>query len=283
MPARAGGTSRRAEKPPGCTKPNTGACQKHGGQHQWLKSRGIATAAEGCTPLAPPAWGGCLGHTLLYPCRVSHPTVGDTSAPLGDKLAAPVCVPQAGGSPPLPPAPPAARRQDQVAAEAALCRPARQGLPQKGWAAHPKVTAGDKGGDLAAQGWEPAKGSHAAIKLLKGFGGSRQDKPTKPAWSPSAGTGPRPTSLFLTEAPALCPCALQDQRATPALWGTELRNQQKEIWGKPCRRGGCSTNSWAPSPGFSHDFVVCSLHPSQAPTLDRRLQAVLKVQRPEKN
>lgn len=79
-----------------------------------------------------------LGYTLLNPCQVSHPLAGDTLVPLKARSAAPP-------RPPLPPAL-AARQQDQVAAEAALCRAARQPLPQEGWAAHLKVTAGTRRG-----------------------------------------------------------------------------------------------------------------------------------------
>lgn len=67
-------------------------------------------------------WRSHLGYTLLNSCQVSHPLAGDTLVPLQGRSAAP---PQ----PALPPAL-AARQQDQVAAEAALCQaaPAAGGL-----------------------------------------------------------------------------------------------------------------------------------------------------------
>lgn len=98
MLARRGGTSRKAEKPPDCSKPNAGACPGDSRKYQQLKSRGIVLAAKVCPPPAPGVWWRHLGHILLYPCQVSHPLVGDTSAPPRDPLS---CSPGSGEPSPL--------------------------------------------------------------------------------------------------------------------------------------------------------------------------------------
>lgn len=82
----------------------------------WLHS------AEPLPGITSPGW----GHTGSAQSQVSSPSL------------------------PSPASGPAARQQDQVAAEAALCRAARQPLPQEGWAAHLKVTAGTRRGPRGA-------------------------------------------------------------------------------------------------------------------------------------
>lgn len=78
-------------------------------------------------------------------------------------------------SSPSPASGPGSRQQDQVAAEAALCRAARQPLPQEGWAAHLKVTAGTRRGPRGA-----GLGACKELCNTRRSGGSRQDKPAKP-------------------------------------------------------------------------------------------------------
>lgn len=99
MLARAGGTGRRAEKPPGCAKPNTGACQGDGEKRRRLKSKWIATAAEGCTPPTPSAWGRHLGPRLAVPLPgVPSPGWGHVSTTQGQDGSPPLALPRQGGA-----------------------------------------------------------------------------------------------------------------------------------------------------------------------------------------
>lgn len=168
----------------------------------WIFAKGMegntnSLKAEGLQPLlkvAPShtlphilsAWKSHPGYTLLNPCQVSHPLAEDTLVPLKDRSAA-------SPHPPLPPAV-AAKQQDQVAAEAALCQaaPAAGGLgcPPQGHCRDKERISWSRTWSLQSDPMLPFR----ELCNTRGSGGSNQNKPIKPRQHSSTGTGLRTIS-----------------------------------------------------------------------------------------
>lgn len=222
-----GGAPSCRHSPPSPKEMAGGASKGRGDQQEGREVTRLHQAGGRClrkgwgkTPMAPKQRdrGCCRGMrpSCTLCCTLARcpvPWMGTRPHHSGTGQQPPSRAPQAGGGSPFPPAPPAARRQDQVAAEAALCQPGQAGAAAQGLGCPPQGHSRRRGGDPAPQGSEPAKCCHwRALRprgALRAPGRTSLQNLTR---VPGLGTGSRPTSSFPVELllHVLVPCRARE-------------------------------------------------------------------------